>query len=521
MAGISNPVLLTYAQAPVILDNEKNDTAESAQELTLPCELAGRIEKKRDRDWYVFTAKKGDVCNIELLSERLGAPSDLYFSLRNAANNQEITEGDDTADALHPRWFTRTNDPAVYRFVAPADGKFQLMVASRNADTIAGPQHFYRVRLTPDQPDYQLIVMPPSDYSPEGCCVRQGSSQNYTVFAWRRDGFTGPITLSMEGLPAGVTCAPQVLGTGLRQASLVVTAGADAPPWAGEVKVKGTAQIKGQTVVREARPASITWAVQPQANIPTISRLERNLVLAVREKGPYGLTAMLEKPVVQQGDKLNLTVKVNRHWPDFKTPLQVSVAAGQQNPNQSVEIPANLTLNNAQPLTIAPDKGEGLLVVEVKPNVAPGVYTLVVRGSAQLPFAKDPMAKQKPNITVIQPATPVALTVLPKQVATVAMTPPGPTLKVGMTQEVVVKVARLHDYAGEFKVQLVLPAGVKGISAGEVTIPAGMDEGKMLLKVDADAPLGNRADLVLRATAKLNEAITAVQEVKFNVNVVK
>ena len=74
-AGSSNPFLLTFAHNPVVLDNDANDTMETAQEVTPPCEIAGRFEKLRDRDWYAFTAKKGDVYNIELLSGRLGAPT--------------------------------------------------------------------------------------------------------------------------------------------------------------------------------------------------------------------------------------------------------------------------------------------------------------------------------------------------------------------------------------------------------------------------------------------------------------
>src|SRR5204863_7633770 len=42
-AGESNPFLLTYARAPVVLDNEANNTSETAQAITLPCEIAGRI----------------------------------------------------------------------------------------------------------------------------------------------------------------------------------------------------------------------------------------------------------------------------------------------------------------------------------------------------------------------------------------------------------------------------------------------------------------------------------------------
>ena len=54
-------MLLTYARASVVIENDDNDTPEKAQAVNVPCEIAGRIDKKRDRDWYVFDAKKGDV----------------------------------------------------------------------------------------------------------------------------------------------------------------------------------------------------------------------------------------------------------------------------------------------------------------------------------------------------------------------------------------------------------------------------------------------------------------------------
>ena len=50
--------------------------------MKLPCEIAGRIEKKGDRDWYSFSAQKGDVYSIEVYGERLGSPVDMYFVLR-------------------------------------------------------------------------------------------------------------------------------------------------------------------------------------------------------------------------------------------------------------------------------------------------------------------------------------------------------------------------------------------------------------------------------------------------------
>ncbi|HEY1859349.1 MAG TPA: PPC domain-containing protein, partial [Gemmataceae bacterium] len=508
--GSSNPVLITYAKAPVVIDNEANDMPDTAQEVPLPCEIAGRIEKIRDRDWYSLTLKKGEVYNIEVLGDRIGSPCDLKMKLRNPAAKQDIVELDDNPDTISPRFFSRTLDPPVYRFAAPADGKYQLLVTSQTADKMAGPREYYRVRVTPDMPDYQLVVMPPDNFRPDSCCLMQGASQNFTVFALRQDGWNGEVAITVEGLPMGVTCPPQTLGTGQRQTEIVLTASDAVPPWTGEIKVTGTATIKGQKVVREARAASITWPVQPQQNIPTISRLDRTIMLAVRDKAPYNLTATIDKPLLQQGDKATIAVKLARVWPDLKN--QVTVLA--------IDLPPNLTINNNQPVNIAADKTDATLAVDVKANVLPGTYNLVLRTQTQFPYNKDPNNKQKQPVNVVLPATPVTITVLPKNVATVAVAVPNPNVKVGAETEVVVKVTRLFDFAGEFKVELVLPPNAQGVSAEPVTIPAGKDEAKLILKADAAAAPGARNDLVVKATGMIDKTVTT-QEAKFNVTVVK
>jgi hypothetical protein len=153
--------------------------------------------------------------------------------------------------------------------------------------------------------------------------------------------------------------------------------------------------------------------------------------------------------------------------------------------------------------------------------VAPGTYNLTLRTSSAIPYNKDPMAKERPPANVVQPGTPVALIVLPKTVATLALANAAPSAKPGAQAEVVLRVTRQADYAGDFKVQLVLPKDTKGISAADVTIPAGKNEAKLVVKVAADAPPGNRADLIVRATGTLNGNVPVPHEVKFNFNVVK
>src|SRR5262249_35012755 len=327
--------LLTYARAPVVPTSGANGTPETAQQVNVPCEIASRIVRKRQRDYYNFTAKKGEVYIIEVLSQRLGAPTDMYFSLRNITTDkaQDIVQLDDNAETLHPfRFLTSNRDPGPYRFVVPADGKYQLMVASHLADALANPHHYYQLHVRPERPDFRLVVVAADDHRPDACTVWKGGNLNLTVFAQRFDGFKGEIALAVEGLPSGVVCKPQVIGNGMKQSHLVFSTTADTPDGVGEIKIKGTATHNGQPLVREARTASIVWAVPPQQNLPTWCRLDRNLVLAVRDKAPYNLTIATDQITVLHGDKLTIPLKLARLWPDLKAALQIQPLPGELPP---------------------------------------------------------------------------------------------------------------------------------------------------------------------------------------------
>jgi hypothetical protein len=82
-------------------------------------------------------------------------------------------------------------------------------------------------------------------------------------------------------------------------------------------------------------------------------------------------------------------------------------------------------------------------------------------------------------------------------------------------------VARRFNYDGEFKVQLVLPAGVTGVEASEVTIPAGKNDAELLVRVPPGTNPGNRPNLTVRATALWAGKYPTTHEAKLSVNVVK
>ena len=185
-AGASNPILLTLAHNPVVLHSEANNTLATAQDVTPPCVIAGRFEKLHDRDWYAFNAKKGEVFNIEVLSDRLGAQTLTFLVVHDAMQRRLYESPDDYRDSFGDEIYTHSEDPEPYRFTATADGKYFVQVGGHLADALAGPRHFYTVRIAPDEPDFRLVVTAGANERPDACTLLQGGNQSYSVYAWRR-----------------------------------------------------------------------------------------------------------------------------------------------------------------------------------------------------------------------------------------------------------------------------------------------------------------------------------------------
>jgi hypothetical protein len=238
--------------------------------------------------------------------------------------------------------------------------------------------------------------------------------------------------------------------------------------------------------------------------------MDRSLILAVRGKAPLSLTAGQDKVTVSHGDKLTIPLKLTRLWPDFKGQFQLTPEPQDMPPGM-----------NFGALNFTPGKDEIKVVMNVPTNLAPGPYNFVFRGFAAVPFNKDLQAKQKPNVNVVQSSTPVLVTVLPKQVAQLSVSNAGPTLKPGSKTELVVRVNRQFDYADAFKVKLVVPAGMRGISADAVTLPAGQNEVKLLLQASASVTPGNHPNLTVEAVALFNGNVPLTHQTKITVNVVK
>jgi hypothetical protein len=545
--GTSNPVPVYFTrEKAVVKKNQGGTKPETAEAIPTPCEVAGMIHRKGDRDWYSFEAKKGDVLMVEVTAERMGTAADFYFHVylppaadkpmakMTDVSNELDDDNDQQNSSLHPtEFYTRTLDPPAYKFTAPADGKVLVAVGCRESTFLVGPQTAYRLRVGPAKPDFRAVAKPYGKSYQTGSAGRQDSTEAYEVFVHRTDGFTGSVTVTAEGLPAGVTAKPTVIGPAAKWGVLVLDIGPSAAAFTGTIKLKATSTTPdGKPLVREVRPASVTWGVQQGQNIPVMARLSQTLVLAVRpEKGFFKLDADPAKAtikpanskekevkasgplVVKQGDKITLPVKAK--WVGDDKP-NLTLAAEPMTQNQQTS-PINVQ-PGGQPTK---DKPEVTVTLDVKANAAPGVYAVVLRGDAQVGLIKDPMNKgAKTNVPASAFTDPVEVTVIPTSLAKVkAGQLPNNTVKAGSTAELPVQIDRQYDFAGEFKVTFVPPKGVSGVSAAEVTVPAGTEEAKLVIKAAADAKPGAVNGGLVVVTAVYGGKHKVEHETKVNFNV--
>ena len=272
--------------------------------------------------------------------------------------------------------------------------------------------------------------------------------------------------------------------------------------------------IAGKSEVREPAQA-ISQPTQLQR--AHLGRLERTFLRRC-DKAPFNLTIPVDNANLKPGDKANVTVKLTRLWPDLKANVAVVALELPLINNQPGQ--PGYTLNNNQPIQLAPGKDEFKAVLDVKPNMGPGTFNLVLKASVQVAYNKDPMAKQKPNINIVQASTPLSISIAPKQLGTVTLANANVTVKQGMNAEVIVKVARMFDFDGEYKVKVTLPPNAAGVTCDEVTIPAGRG-GQLMVRATDAAAVMNFANLPVIATAMYEGKTPVTHEAKLSVNVVK
>jgi hypothetical protein len=241
---VSNQVPFLVDPLPDCLEREPNNSRESAQPVTLPIIVNGRIDKPGDWDVFRFEGGAGDKLVTEVYARRLDSPVDSVLKLTDA-NGRQLAFNDDHEDK--GSGLSTHHADSWLRAALPAAGTYYLQIG--DAQNKGGPEYAYRLRISPPRPDFELRIVPSS------ISVRAGGTVPLTVYALREDGFSGEITVVLKDSPAGFTLGGARVPAGQDQVRFTLTV----PPTPQDeplaLSLQGRATIQGREVVRPAVPA--------------------------------------------------------------------------------------------------------------------------------------------------------------------------------------------------------------------------------------------------------------------------
>jgi hypothetical protein len=241
---VSNRVPFAWDTRPGLLEKEPNNSPESAQLITLPVMIDGRIDKPGDRDVFRFEGRAGDRIVAEVHARRLESPVDSVLRLTDAAGRPMAFNDDheDKGSGLNTH-----HADSLLSAQLPGDGVYFLTMGDTQGH--GGEEYGYRLRVSALQPDFELRLAPSS------VNVRGGASVPITVFALRKDGFSNEIALVLRDAPQGFALAGARIPANQDQVRLTLTAPAAASREPTSLVVEGRATIEGRRVTRQAVPA--------------------------------------------------------------------------------------------------------------------------------------------------------------------------------------------------------------------------------------------------------------------------
>lgn len=162
-----------------VQETEPNEKPAQATRISLPTGINGRFEKARDRDYYQFTAEKGQRVTFDAKTRSLGSACDVSLRLVDSANAQLAESANTTA-----------SEGSVSAKIEKPGNYFLIVEELTGA---SGPDFVYHIDAKLRSAPFSLAIE-----NDKGEKSTNGAIAIHVSCA--RDHYDGPISLSVKGL---------------------------------------------------------------------------------------------------------------------------------------------------------------------------------------------------------------------------------------------------------------------------------------------------------------------------------
>lgn len=357
--GGSGLALSSAAAGVPQLEAEPNNSREQAT--TIPggkSSIAGRFQTPADIDWFKVTATEPYHLCVTTHSRDVGSPADIVLELWDAAG-KKLQESDDSG----------TND-AQLSFGLPAAGDYFIGVRELSSQFGAA----WTYDLDVERGRIELGTAADTVSVPKGGTVT-------VPVAIKRLGASDVVTITVEGLPAGISSTPVIVPANQKTAHVSLHAAADtADMWNQRIRLTATSARGSQPVLYSPPP--------PKAPTNTLARLQTGVFCRGTSAAAYSLSASAYEVAIAKGAEAKIKLTAARTG-DWKQPIDIASAVA------AAELPAGITVAAAKM-----EKDEIEVTIKADDKAVPGTWTLSLQGTLK-----------KDKTTIVQPVPTITLRV--------------------------------------------------------------------------------------------------------------
>ena len=448
----ASPMRFRVSPLTNVNEVENNDATAALTAVEAPAAFNGVLEKPGDHDYFKFTAKKGQVFEVELYGRRLRSSIDAVLYVCNKDGGGIASNDDSRGPDSYIRW------------ACPEDGEYSILVHDHLRG--GGPSYTYRVEMQPVVPKTFAGTVEFQRYVSPQLVIPQGGGVGVQINVTRQD-FGGPANFRSDDLPAGVSIVCPEMWRGGATMPVVLYAAADAPvagkfsaintflddPKQPDLKVQGP--FKQSILMVLGQNQQVVWA-EEQTRLPVV----------VTQAAPFKVTIEPPKVPIVRGGSLNLKVVAERTG-DFKGAIQVLFL---QNPPG---------ISSSGSVSIPEGQNEALISVTCNGDAPVGDWPIAIRCISTV--GNGP----------IETCTPFVPIRIEEQYMTLEFAQAA--MEQGKEAPVFAKVTKRKDFEGEAVATLFgLPANT---TAEPIKVTKDTTEVTFTVKAAANAPAGKNQNL--------------------------
>ena len=320
---IPSPSQFKLANFPNVYEAPDHNSTENPQTVDTPLPLAlnGIIKEEGEKDWFKFTAKKGERYRVRAYSRTMGSPLDPIIWIRPAEGNpsRKKYEQDDSLwdghdwEGHHYRHQVKDRLDPIFMFEPDTDGEYLLGITDVRREH--GPEYIYRVEFQPHEESLFTYLPPYPSQAPivrDIINIHRGSTFTHPIAIQKGFGskYSGLVRLEAKGLPDYIQFDAPVFPA--NQPTIIATFSTPKDTPLGTALVELIPHAVDENVKLKGALAQTHGVNDQRGGFAPLFNKTRKLGIGILEEAPFDIR--IEQPSIglAKGAELGLKVIVER-----------------------------------------------------------------------------------------------------------------------------------------------------------------------------------------------------------------